>query len=234
MSDVSVQSSRRRAGVDIAAVLAYEAPFVIERLVKNGSVDSEQDGLALFDAVKRYMIIAASDRKVSWSMYSMRVDEAWHQFILFTRAYATFCDRFFGRYVSHVPSNEPAPDGTAPASVAAEESSTFTGFRTRYEELFGHPLPDVWFDERSVTPWRRVLNEQAGTWTVCDHGEKVGLVGAEGRLLLTMSGFAREALAFLAQTRVFYVRELPGDLIDAEKVALITALIGSGLLQIAP
>jgi hypothetical protein len=233
VSDVSVQSSRRRAGVDIAAVLAFEAPYVIERLVKNGSVDSEQDGLALFDAVKRYMIVAESDRKVSWSMYSVRVDEAWHQFILFTRAYATFCDRFFGHYFSHVPSNAPSPDGTVSASVAPEES-TFTRFRTRYEELFGHQLPDVWFDERSITPWRRVLNEQAGTWTVCERGKKVGLVSADGRLLLTMSGFAREALAFLAQTRVFYVRELPGDLIDAEKVALITALIRAGLLQIAP
>jgi hypothetical protein len=234
VSDVSVKSSGRCAGVDIGAVLAYEAPFVIERLMKSGSVDSEEEGLALFDAVKRYMIIAETDTTVCWSMYSMRVDEAWHQFMLFTRAYATFCDRFFGHYFWHAPSNAPSPDGTMSASVAPEESSTFTQFQTRYEDLFGHRLPDVWFDERSITPWRRVLNEQAGTWTVCDRGEKISLVGAEDRLLLTMNGFAREALTFLAHTRVFYVRELPGDLTDAEKVALMTALVRAGLLQIAP
>ena len=37
------------------------------------------------------------------SMPSRVVDEAWHEFITFTRAYDTFCQRAFGRFLHHEP-----------------------------------------------------------------------------------------------------------------------------------
>ena len=37
------------------------------------------------------------------SMPSQAVDEAWHAFILSTKAYASFCERAFGRFLHHHP-----------------------------------------------------------------------------------------------------------------------------------
>jgi hypothetical protein len=32
-----------------------------------------------------------------------KIDTAWHYFILFTKDYAAFCNRFFGRFIHHQP-----------------------------------------------------------------------------------------------------------------------------------
>jgi hypothetical protein len=39
-----------------------------------------------------------------------RVDDAWHTFILFTRDYADYCDRRFGRFIHHEPTEAKDPD----------------------------------------------------------------------------------------------------------------------------
>lgn len=49
-------------------------------------------------------------------MPSQVVDVAWHEFILFTRDYAAFCDKAFGRFLHHTPaeamaSQQQAGDG---------------------------------------------------------------------------------------------------------------------------
>jgi hypothetical protein len=31
------------------------------------------------------------------------IDEMWHTFVLFTKDYAAFCERYFGHFVHHVP-----------------------------------------------------------------------------------------------------------------------------------
>ena len=43
----------------------------------------------------------AAGRKLS--MPSQVVDDAWHEFILFTRNYEDFCKRGVGRFLHHVP-----------------------------------------------------------------------------------------------------------------------------------
>ncbi|MBF0256946.1 MAG: hypothetical protein HQL47_10930, partial [Gammaproteobacteria bacterium] len=37
------------------------------------------------------------------SMPSQVVDDLWHEFILYTKHYATFCNRGFGRFMHHTP-----------------------------------------------------------------------------------------------------------------------------------
>jgi hypothetical protein len=43
------------------------------------------------------------------------IDEGWHEFIMYTRDYSDFCQKFFGRYIHHQP-NIPgeAPDRERP------------------------------------------------------------------------------------------------------------------------
>ncbi|WP_087863907.1 hypothetical protein [Comamonas thiooxydans] len=50
-------------------------------------------------------------------MPSVLVDEAWHCFILCTREYRNFCEKYFGRFLDHAPNPNARPrtlDGTEP------------------------------------------------------------------------------------------------------------------------
>ena len=207
--------------------LAHEAPYLIEKLVKDRVVDSAEEGHALFLEVKRYLVLNQIDRTRIWRMYSRRVDEAWHQFILFTAEYVAFCQRYFGRYVHHRPSN--APDTGLPARAP---EATFAEFGDRYREVFTIDLPFYWVDSSSVRPHRRILNDHAGHFRVHSTDSMVDLIGRDGIVLFSVSELAGEALQFVAGTAAFYVRELPGDLTDDEKVGLISTLVDAKLLRV--
>jgi hypothetical protein len=207
--------------------LDFDAPYLIEKLVKDHVADSADQGRALFTEVKRYLVLNQVDRTKSWKMYSLRVDEVWHQFVLFTVEYFAFCDKYFGHYAHHAPSNAPDPGFGHRAPEA-----TFAEFSDRYREMFGVELPDVWDDSTSVTPHRRIVNERAGQLEVGSTDSMVDLIGRNGRILFSVNEIARDALRFIAGTGAFYVRELPGDLSDDEKVALIATLVDMKLLRV--
>jgi hypothetical protein len=209
--------------------LNYQAPFLIEKLVKDHIVETPEEAEALFTEVKRYLVISSLDREKSWHMYSLRIDECWHQFILFTRQYIDFCRTYFGRYVPHAPSN--APESKATTTPA--QRTTFKEFNQRYEELFGTPIPEIWIDARHVTPRRRVLNDHVGRMALRDDAGMIDLLNANGEIVLSVNDVAEPALTFIAQTGAFYVRELPGDLDDEEKVALVSTLVQCRVLRLA-
>jgi hypothetical protein len=225
ITDAVVQEQDSR----VAEVLGFEAPYLIEKLIKNCVVDSVAEGEELFREVKRYLVLCDLDQSRVWNMYSLRVDEAWHQFILFTRQYMEFCQRFFGRYIPHNPSNAPKVEYSRPA-----EKTSFKQFHSRYQDLFGERLPDVWYDETTITLNRRLFSRWEGPLTVRADGDTVELLNADGDLLFAVNDLARAALEFIADTGAFYVRELPGDLQDDEKLALTAALVECKVLRSAP
>jgi hypothetical protein len=208
--------------------LGYEAPFLIEKLIKNCVVDTDAEAEELFREVKRYLVLCDLDQSRVWNMYSLRVDEAWHQFILFTRQYMEFCQRFFGRYVPHNPSNAPKVEYSRPA-----EKTSFKQFYSRYQELFAEPLPDLWYDESTVTLNRRLFSRWAGPLTVRADGDMVELLNSSGDALFAVNDVAAPALQFIADTGAFYVRELPGDMTDDEKLALAAVLVECKVLRSA-
>ena len=103
--------------------------------MKDCIAETPDEAERLFTEVKRYLILAALDPARVWHMYSLLIDECWHQFILFTREYMDFCRQYFGRYVPHAPSNAPEVKPAGPA-----EQTTFKQFAERYEAMFGLPL----------------------------------------------------------------------------------------------
>ena len=222
IADVSEQTIRVDA-------LAFEAPYLIEKLIKNSIVDTVDEAEDLFREVKRYLVLADADQSRAWNMYSLRVDEAWHQFILFTRQYMEFCQLHFGRYVPHNPSNAPKPD----TSARRIESTSFEQFKSRYRELFGEALPTIWYDEETVTLDRRLFTRWSGPLTVRTTDDTVELLNQNGLSLFAVNDLAREALEFIASTGAFYVRELPGDLDDDEKIGLAAALVECKVLRAA-
>ncbi|MBR0734528.1 hypothetical protein JQ582_42010 [Bradyrhizobium japonicum] len=209
-------------------VFSYEAPFLIEKLLKDHVAETTEEADALFREVKRYIVLTRSDRTKIWSMHSLRIDEAWHQFILFTTEYGDFCQRYFGSYVHHCPSNAPKS-----AEEKTIETASWSMFRERYIQLFGSPPPDLWNDANGIRPTQRVMNDDAGELVTRDADGMINLLSQAGDVLISVNEIARPALNFAAQTSAFYVRELPGNLDDDEKVALVAALMRCNVLRVA-
>jgi hypothetical protein len=211
--------------------LSFEAPYVVERLVKDRVVGSVAEGEELFNEAKRYLVLSEAHRDLVVGMYSVRVDEAWHAFILYTDQYTQFCQEYFGKYIGHAPTNAPAVDDH---DHQHRKDLTFEEFQEKYEELFDEPLPDVWYNRRGVTPDQRVFGDLAGSMTVAQHDSVAELVDDTGDVVISVNDLAVSALEFISRTGAFYVRELPGDLTDGEKVALIEGLMAAGAVRLAP
>ncbi|MNZ62831.1 hypothetical protein D3C78_809620 [compost metagenome] len=64
---------------------------------------SEAQVERVFDALRDYFHICNQAGRRMVSMPSQVVDVAWHEFILFTRAYQAFCDQALGRFLHHTP-----------------------------------------------------------------------------------------------------------------------------------
>lgn len=57
----------------------------------------------VFQALRNYFLVCRMAGKNMVSMPSQVVDDAWHEFILFTRDYNAFCQHAFGRFLHHTP-----------------------------------------------------------------------------------------------------------------------------------
>ena len=99
-------------------------------------------------------------------------------------------------------------------------------------ELFDEPLPDLWYDEKNVTLERQIASPRAGTFTVRDEGEMVELLNSKGEPVFAVELLAPAALAFIAGTGTFFVRELPGELRDEQRIALVSTLVEHKLLDL--
>jgi hypothetical protein len=214
--------------------LAFNAPFVIDRLVKDRVVETPALAEELFTEAKRYLVLCEATPDMTFGMCSAMVDEAWHAFILFTTEYTEYGRRYFGNYLHHSPADNYQTAAPAATEGRPQKEASFNEFRQRYEDLYGQPLPAVWYDDSSVGPSHRVINDKVGTLTVMVEDHTVHLIDEHGNTVLSVNELAREAVDFIVQTRDFYVRELPGDLLGEEKAGLIAPLVRLGVLRLAP
>jgi hypothetical protein len=211
-------------------LLEYEAPFLADKLLKLKVVRSADEATSLFSEVKKYLVLCEVHRASAIPMFSRRIDEVWHQFVLFTAHYDEFARSYFGKFVHH----DPVEAATGQDALVPE--MTFAEFRAAYEALFG-ALPDAWFDELSVQPASRVVR---ATWrspfAVRLAGDKAELVMQREPpvVVCRVDARAAAALELLVACDVFHVRELPGLADDDERVVLCKALVKIGVLFIAP
>ena len=119
-------------------LLAFEAPYVEEKLLQKGQFATRDEcRRALVELMKYLWLSFVFDQR--FSMVSKRVDNVWHQFILFTREYHAFCQQHFGSYMHHAPHVGPRrePDEAFRAGVR--------GFFAEYQTHFG-PVSRLWAD----------------------------------------------------------------------------------------
>lgn len=53
--------------------------------------------------LRQFLLACGSNTHLAAAMPSKVIDEAWHEFLTYTRDYATFCDQAFGQMLHHVP-----------------------------------------------------------------------------------------------------------------------------------
>lgn len=68
------------------------------------------------------------------------IDEMWHEFILFTKDYMDFCERYFGCYIHHLPN----VFDNAPISAAEADAEVKQLLPYIYDQL-GSDTMQVWF-----------------------------------------------------------------------------------------
>jgi hypothetical protein len=102
-------------------VLAYENPELVERIKDKQSL-SEEKADALFEDLKRFLYLCGNSP--AHHSPPRNIDSAWHQFILYTRDYAVFCEEMFGRFIHHKPASyfRPKTQGGVQRTIEAAGS----------------------------------------------------------------------------------------------------------------
>ncbi|WP_322906170.1 hypothetical protein [Paenibacillus campi] len=98
--------------------------------------------------MKRYLLICALFREVP--MFSSRIDDIWHEMLMFTRKYEQFCQRFYGYMLHHSPhgGSVSQPDQRALFDWAYGELFPLERANTKlWGSFFRHPLPSSIMNE---------------------------------------------------------------------------------------
>ena len=99
--------------VSFEEIAEYKHSGVVERLERTTTLSKAQ-AEELFEDTKKFVYLCAKHPEVS--IPTQALDEGWHNFILFTKDYADFCERFLGRFVHHSPTS---PKNAVPARQIA-------------------------------------------------------------------------------------------------------------------
>jgi len=119
--------------IDLNQVMAYQHPNLVIRLQDKLNV-SQPQAVELFDDLKRFLYLCATHKERLGPTDS--IDEAWHNFILFTRDYRVFCNRFLGKFVEHVP--------LTPQQRSVKDGSTKRTTSMIARQVFGDTLSANW------------------------------------------------------------------------------------------
>jgi hypothetical protein len=101
------RSSRRQAELERRRIYieSYSFPGALrERLEARDDLDLSGTQISLvFDGLRTWFVACLYADGKTLGMPSRAVDVAWHEFILMTREYQSFCDEAFGYYLHHSP-----------------------------------------------------------------------------------------------------------------------------------
>ena len=113
-----------------ARELVRREPILLEKIQQATSSDPAQAKILLVETLRFLHLVAFYQRKLT---PSLAVDLAWHEFILFTRQYAAFCQTTFGRFIHH-----------SPGGKDQENHRNFERTIQLYQQAWGAPPAEVW------------------------------------------------------------------------------------------
>ena len=127
-TDLQKNTSHKRHQVDIDGALGFENDAMLARYVRDQGVTDSHAKL-LFLEIKKFLILSAMlDQELS---PSEEQDKMWHHFIIHTMDYASFCEKYLGRFIHHLPCTGTRPDHACETKEAARK-------------LFGEINEELW------------------------------------------------------------------------------------------
>src|SRR5947209_20258247 len=134
--------------ITLADVLAYRNPAVVRRYAKDHQTSIAEAEEVFGETVKWLYLCYRSTFDEKGDGCAMtpeleRIDWMWHTFLLFTRDYADFCERYFGVFLHHVPA-EDEDDDAAPPNPADVRNRVERQFGLVYDVL-GEATLQAWY-----------------------------------------------------------------------------------------
>lgn len=92
--------------LDQALSYEYLNQVKIRYLSEHPEISEDEFEWRLFE-LKRYFLLNTIMKNTP--MFSMKVDEIWHEMLMFTKQYEVFSNKYFGKMLHHTPNLEPEP-----------------------------------------------------------------------------------------------------------------------------
>ncbi len=121
-------TASRTLPVPLATIMGYENPALLARYRAYTGASPELAARA-FKGMKQFLAVSAMTP--GWKVTSEPIDSMWHTFLLFTRAYADFTEKYLGIFLHHEPFDEPRPELYAETKAVAAQ-------------VFGHLDEEMW------------------------------------------------------------------------------------------
>jgi hypothetical protein len=144
----------------LAELREYKNEAVVQRFLETWDLP-EYEAEELFEDMKKWLWLsvysadlpAGKRIDLGFTQATKIIDEMWHTFILFTKEYHDFCERYFGRFVHHAPTPRSVYDQILAAyerdpEALMNENREF--FAKQYEliyDVLGEQTLVLWYDE---------------------------------------------------------------------------------------
>jgi len=115
----------------LAATLMVTQPALSKKICRALLCGPDEANIALVETIKFMWLAAETDDGPLTPAH--RVDLAWHELILFTRAYQQLCQEQFGKFVHH-----------QPAGHDEEHHKPLAKTLVHYKKMFGAAPDDFW------------------------------------------------------------------------------------------
>jgi hypothetical protein len=116
---------------ETAKQILLDNPVLEQKIIKATGLDRAEIPEILSEVLRFMQMINLSAERLTPSNL---VDLAWHEFILFTKYYADFCQKHFGGFIHH-----------HPGGLEGENRLAFKKSHYFYQKYFGkEPNPKYW------------------------------------------------------------------------------------------
>lgn len=139
-----------------AQLTQFRFPALVSRVAKKLALPHDEVE-ALFEDLKLWLFLCGTARQGDPTLAIVSglsiIDELWHEFILFTKDYADFCERFFGRFLHHIPTTEDeakewkAEFNAAPEAMRAKQLREMREAVSYIYDRLGERVTVRWFSE---------------------------------------------------------------------------------------
>lgn len=134
-------------------VMSYENDKLVKLYCKTKNI-SYEESLFLFQELKKMLWFLAqrsTDASPFMILDSQRIlDDYWHEFILYTKSYMEFCEKYLGGYIHHYPydaheSIEKFVDKNYKKEYQSDFLSKLKQTMTEIERTLGIETVDLWY-----------------------------------------------------------------------------------------